>query len=132
MAVPAAARAFAERRPRLARLGDRLGADEARRSLPVRRSGGDLRTLWDDPGTRDAVLDGIPVHDAPLEIGGVLDDWGTVATLRLRFATAMPKPVARALAGKAVRRLKALAETGEVPTTAHNPSGRPGAGEDAR
>jgi hypothetical protein len=36
---------------------------------------------------------------------------------------------ANTLAGKVVRRLKALAEAGEVPTTAHNPAGRADAGE---
>ena len=35
------------------------------------------------------------------------------------------------LAGKAVRRLKALVETGEVPTTDHNPAYRADAGEKA-
>jgi hypothetical protein len=36
---------------------------------------------------------------------------------------------AQVLAGKVVRRLKALVEASEVPTTAHNPSGRTDAGE---
>jgi hypothetical protein len=40
-------------------------------------------------------------------------------------------PAGQALAGKAVRRLKALAETGEVPTTEGNPSARGDAGEEA-
>ena len=43
----------------------------------------------------------------------------------------MPDIGAQTLAGKAVRRLKALAETGEVPTTARNPAYRSDAGEPA-
>ena len=127
MSLPTAARSVA-RRARLVR----SGAREVQRSLPVRRSGEDARALWEDPGARTAILDGLPVADASLEIGAALDDWGTVVTLRLRFRTPMPRTVSRTLAGKAVRRLKALAETGEIPTTERNPSARASAGEDAR
>jgi hypothetical protein len=35
-----------------------------------------------------------------------------------------PDAAAGAMAFKALRRAKALAETGEIPTLAHNPSGR--------
>ena len=52
-------------------------------------------------------------------------------TVTLRLEAAVPGMAAQVLAGKVVRRLKALAETGEVPTTAHNPSARPDAQEPA-
>jgi hypothetical protein len=35
----------------------------------------------------------------------------------------------QALTGKALRRLKALCETGEIPSTAYNPAARGDAGE---
>jgi hypothetical protein len=77
------------------------------------------------------MLDGIPVADASLRVGDTTDAWGTTVTVRLRLSAPVPGMAAQALAGKAVRRLKALAETGEVPTTDHNPSARADAGEPA-
>ena len=41
----------------------------------------------------------------------------------------MPGMATQALAGKAVRRLKALCETGEIPSTDFNPSAREDAAE---
>jgi hypothetical protein len=70
------------------------------------------------------VLDGVPVADASLEFGPQAGDWGMTVTVTLRLEAAVPGMAAQVLAGKVVRRLKALAETGEVPTTAHNPSAR--------
>jgi hypothetical protein len=45
-------------------------------------------------------------------------------TLELRLSAPVPGMATQTLAGKAVRRLKALCETGEIPTTAANPSAR--------
>ena len=106
----------------------RASGSEARRSLPIRRVGDDIRALWGDQGARAAVLDGIPVADASIDIGSEVSDWGTPVTLRLRLHSPVPRMARQALAGKAVRRLKALAETGEVPTTERNPSARSDAG----
>ena len=124
------ARAVAERaRDVVAKI--RPGATEARRSLPIRSTPDALRRLWADADARAAVLDGIPVADASLDFGPDAGDWGTVVTVALRVESAVPGMATQALAGKAVRRLKARAETGEVPTTAHNPSAREDAGEAA-
>ena len=57
-------------------------------------------------------------------------DWGTIVTVDLRLESATPGVATRAQAGKVVRRLKALAETGEVPTTARNPAARSDAAEE--
>jgi hypothetical protein len=75
------------------------------------------------------VLDGIPAADVSLEFGEELEDWGTVVSVDLKLEAAVPGMAAQVLAGKVVRRLKALVEVGEVPTTAHNPAARPDAGE---
>jgi predicted RNA-binding Zn ribbon-like protein len=110
----------------------RPGSAEGRRSLPIRRPAGEIRRLWDDPQARAAVLAGLPVASASLTVSPEPDrDWGTTATLDLRLDAPIPGTATQALAGKAVRRLKALAETGEVPTTDRNPSARPDAGEPA-
>jgi hypothetical protein len=102
----------------------RPGPTEGRRSLPIRRPGPEIRRLWDDATAREAVLEGIPVAEASLEIGPQVADWGTTATVTLRMEAAVPGMATQLLAGKVVRRLKALAETGEVPTTERNPSAR--------
>lgn len=47
----------------------------------------------------------------------------------LTLTTAMPGVATNTLAGRALRRLKSLCETGEIPTTDHNPSARADAGE---
>jgi hypothetical protein len=102
----------------------RPGATEGRRSLPIRRPPDEIRRLWEDPAELAKVLAGMPVAEAFLQIGPEVRDWGTTATVTLRLESALPGMATQTLAGKAVRRLKALAETGEVPTTEHNPSGR--------
>lgn len=109
----------------------RLGptSSEARRSLPIDRDPAEVRALWEDEGARRAVLDGVPVAEATLDFGAEQPGWGTTATVGLTLSTPMPGMQTRALAGKVVRRLKSLAETGEVPTTAFNPSARADAGE---
>ncbi len=122
-AVTGAARQFMERL--------RPGSTEGRRSLPVRGAQEALRRLWQDDATRRAVLAGMPVSDATLEVGDDAGAWGTTVTVSLRLAQPVPGMAAQALAGKAVRRFKALAETGEAPTTERNPSARPDAGEPA-
>ena len=109
-----------------------LGTTAGRRSLPILRSADDIRQAWEDPGGRAAVLDGLEgVRDASLELGEESSDRGTTAAVRVELAAPLPNMAAQALAGKAVRRLKALAETGEVPTTDRNPSARDDAGEPA-
>ena len=102
----------------------RPGVTDGRRSLPIRRPPDEIRRLWDDPAELAKVLRGMPVAEAFLQIGPEVRDWGTTATVTLRLEAAVPGMATQTLAGKAVRRLKALAETGEVPTTEHNPSGR--------
>ena len=91
----------------------------------------EVRALWEDERARADVLDGIPAADASLEVGDYSDDQGTTVTTDLRLETPAPGMATQALAGKAVRRLKALAETGETPTTDRNPSARADAGEPA-
>jgi hypothetical protein len=118
-------------RARQALARSRAGVTEARRSLPIARPSGEIRALWADPASRAAVLDGLPSGDAAVSTGADARGWGTVYTVHLRFDAPLPGPVARAEAGKVVRRLKSLAETGEIPTTARNPSARPDAGEEA-
>ncbi len=104
------------------------GTDEARRALPIRRDPSAVRALWDDPAARAAVLDGVPATEATLAFGADARDGGIVTELTVRLDAPMPAPAAQALAGRAVRRLKALAESGEVPTKERNPSGREEAG----
>jgi len=105
------------------------GATEGRRSLPIRRPADEIRQLWSDPDARAAVLDGIPTAEASLRFGPETPGWGTTVNVELKLQTAVPGVATHALAGKVLRRLKALAETGEVPTTERNPSYRPDAGE---
>jgi len=107
----------------------RPGATEGRRSLPIRRSPEEIRAYWDDPQLRSAVLRDIPVADASLEVGGDDRDWGRTTTLTLRLSAPVPGMATQTLAGKAVRRLKALCETGEIPSSDFNPSARADAGE---
>jgi len=109
----------------------RPGPLEARRALPIRSDEAELRRLWADADARAAVLEGIPVADARVEVGDEDRDWGRVVHLTLRLEAPVPGLAAQALAGKALRRLKALAEAGEVPTTAFNPAARDDAGEAA-
>ena len=62
------------------------------------------------------------------------DETGTVVTLNLQFEPPLGAAgaglvkafhkIPRAIVGQALRRLKSLAETGEIPTLEHNPSGR--------
>ncbi len=94
--------------------------------MPIRSNPERVRALWSDAAGRDAVLGGLPVRRGSLSFGPDLGDWGTTVTIRIELDAPLPRPAARLLAGKAIRRLKALAETGEVPTTARNPSARVG------
>src|SRR4051794_5076421 len=107
----------------------RPGPLEARRSLPIRADADEIRRLWADADARTAVLDGVPAADVSLEFGEPVGDWGMIVTVDLRLEAAVPGMAAQILAGKVVRRLKALAETGEVPTTARNPAARADAGQ---
>jgi hypothetical protein len=128
--VPVDPRAVADKaREALAKV--RPGTADGRRSLPIRAEPDEIRRLWADADTRAAVLEGIPVADASLQFGPVMGDWGTKVTVELRLEAPVPGMATQTLAGKVVRRLKAVAETGEVPTTAHNPSWRADSGEPA-
>lgn len=105
-----------------ARVG--LGTSQASRSLPIRSDRERVSALWSDVACRDAVLDGLPARRGSILFGSDQGDWGTTVTLSLELDVPLPRSAARPLAGKAIRRLKALAETGEVPTAARNPSAR--------
>jgi hypothetical protein len=109
----------------------RPGSLRARRSLPIRATADEIRRLWADAHGRAAALEGIPVADVSLEFGEEVRDWGITVTVELRLEAAVPGIAAQTLAGKVARRLKALAEAGEVPTTARNPAWRADAGEPA-
>jgi hypothetical protein len=123
-------RAVAERaRDAMAKV--RSGVTEARRSLPIRGDADRIRELWADGDNRAAVLDGIPARDVSLDFGFPAGDWGTIVTVTLRLESVVPRVAAQTLAGKVARRLKALTETGEVPTTAHNPAARADTGGEA-
>jgi hypothetical protein len=71
------------------------------------------------------------VADASIAVGAQDRDFGRTVTLSLRLDAAVPGMATQVLAGKAVRRLKALVETGEVPSTDRNPSYRADAGQEA-
>ncbi len=102
----------------------RQSAGAAQRSLTIGRPAEELQRLWDRPETRRDVLEGV---EASASFSPAPGDWGTVATLTVRGGgTGM---VSRLKAGRALRRFKSLAETGEIPTLEHNPSARPGPGD---
>jgi hypothetical protein len=89
----------------------RPGPLHARRSLPIRGEADEIARRWTDP----SILQDIPVESASVEVGEPMRDRGTVTTVSLTLEAAVSGIAANALAGTAVRRLKALAETGEVP-----------------
>ena len=107
----------------------RPGNTEGHRSLPIRSTPEQIQARWDEPALRAAILKDIPVADASLTIGAPDRDWGSTVTLQLQLSAAMPDIGTQTLAGKALRRLKALCETGEIPSTAFNPAARDDAGE---
>jgi hypothetical protein len=109
----------------------RPGSMRGRRSLPIRCDPDAIRERWEEPQLRAAILHEIPVVDASLAIGEPDRDWGRTVTMELELSAPVPGVAAQALAGKAVRRLKALCETGEIPNTDFNPSARADAGEAA-
>jgi hypothetical protein len=72
-------------------------------------------------------------HLDPMRVSGTVSfapapqDLGTEVTLTLVLEDPLPgagAPAVGAMAHKALRRAKALAETGEIPTLEHNPSAR--------
>jgi uncharacterized membrane protein len=80
-------------------------------------------------------LEGAPLlNEGSVRFRRAPGDWGTEVTLHIRFdlpgGQAVNKTikylgfVPRMLVEKALRRFKSLAETGEFPTLAHNPSAR--------
>ncbi len=107
----------------------RPGPDEGRRSLPIRCEAQEIQARWDAPELRQAILRQIPADEASIEIGEEDRTWGRTVTLRIHLSAPVPGMAAQTLAGTAVRRLKALCETGEIPTTDFNPSARYDAGE---
>ena len=107
----------------------RPGSTQGHRSLPIRSSPEQIQARWDEPALRAAILKDLPVAAASLTIGGPDRDWGSTVTLELRLSTAVPDIGTQTLTGKALRRLKALCETGEIPSTAFNPAARDDAGE---
>ena len=109
----------------------RPGSAEGQRSLPIRRTPEQIRARWDEPELRAAILKDIPVKDATLSIGQEDRDWGRTVTLELTLSEPVPGMGTQTLTGKAVRRLKALCETGEIPSSAFNPAARDDAGEPA-
>ena len=104
------------------------GTTEARRSLPIRSTPDEIRARWEQPELREAILREIPVASATLEVGAEDRDWGRTTTLQLELTSSMPETATHVLAGKALRRLKSLTETGEIPNTDFNPSARDDAG----
>jgi hypothetical protein len=105
----------------------RSGPLEASRTLPIRAERDEIERVWTTRTT--TIMDGIPLESATTQYGQSVGDWGLAVTVHLRLAEPMPDMAANTLAGKAVRRLKALVETGEAPTTARNPAAREDAGE---
>jgi hypothetical protein len=69
--------------PRQAIARVRPGPIERRRALPIRRAPEDVRARWDERELRAAILEGIPVRDASLEIGEDDSDCGRTVTIRL-------------------------------------------------
>lgn len=73
-------------------------------------------------------------HDGTLRFRPAPGDWGTEVHLRVSYdppggilgdaAAKLFNGVPDTLAGRTLRRFKSLVETGELPTLAHNPSGR--------
>ena len=102
----------------------RFSTPKASCSLAIRRDPKDVRALWSDAASRAEVLSGLPAKGASLTFGSEQADWGTTVTVSVELDAPLPRPAARLLAGRAIRRLKALAETGEVATTQDNPSAR--------
>jgi hypothetical protein len=107
----------------------RPGGTTAHRSLPIRRSPEEIQARWDEPQLRAAVLGDIPVKEASLDIGAEDRDWGRTVRLDLELSAPVPGAASQAVAGKVLRRLKALCETGEIPNTDRNPAARDDAGE---
>jgi uncharacterized membrane protein len=103
----------------------RGGSARLERSLTIGRPREELEQLWSGSETRERVLDGA---QGSLSFAPAPGDLGTVATLRLEAA--VPGKAGRLQAGQVLRRFKSLAETGEIPTLEHNPSARPGAGDE--
>ena len=102
------------------------------RALPIRATAEEIQARWADADGRTAVLAGLPTpRQVSIAVGPQDRDWGRTVTLSLELEEAVPGVPTHVLAGKALRRLKALVETGEVPTTARNPSAREDAGQEA-
>src|SRR5687768_11820735 len=100
----------------------RPGPLEASRTLPIRAERDEIERVWTTYTT--TIMDGIPIESATSQYGQEVGEWGLAVTVHLRLKEPVPDVAANALAGKAVRRLKALVETGEAPTTERNPSAR--------
>jgi hypothetical protein len=103
-------------------------AASGRRSLPIFGTPEELQASWDQPVVREAVIDGLEIEPESVTMlfAQGRPGWGNEATAHLEFNGAVPDLGADLLAGKVVRRFKALFETGEIPTTHHNPAARSG------
>ncbi len=97
--------------------------------LPIRANPQKVVKAWDRTKSREAMLEGIPVKEAILRRGDDQGSWGTTFIIDLELTETLPDVATKELAGKTIRRLKALVETGEIPTTDMNPSYRADAGE---
>ena len=97
----------------------------------------DTEYVEDRPGEviRWRTLPGADVpHEGTLRFSPAPGDWGTEVHLRVRYdppggvlgdaAAKLLAAVPDTLAARTLRRFKSLVETGELPTLAHNPSGR--------
>jgi hypothetical protein len=100
----------------------RPGSLEASRTLPIRAERDEIERVWTSHTT--TIFDGIPMETATTQYGQTVRDRGLAVTVHLQLSEPVPDMAANTLAGKAVRRLKALVETGEAPTTDRNPSAR--------
>jgi len=124
-----------------------LDADTTRwtvKGLLGRTLSWDSRIVEDVPGERLrwTSLPGAALpHEGSLTFHPAPADWGTVATLRMHFRPKVGRiaelvqrfeTVPGLIALRSLRRLKALAEAGEIPTTEKNPSTRRSAPADAR
>jgi hypothetical protein len=111
--------------------GNDKDSGKATSPMPIRAVPEEVEALWQDAETVRLLLDGIPATGATLVRGDDQGAWGTTFTVGLELDAPVPDVATRLLAAKAVRRLKALAETGEIPSTERNPAYREDAGEES-
>lgn len=106
------------------------GSTEASAPLPIRGNPQKVIKTWARLKDREAILEGMAVREAALGRGDDQGTFGTTFIVDLVLEEPLPDIATKELAGKAVRRLKALVETGEIPNTEKNPAYREDAGEE--